>query len=48
MYLKGDIKPVLHPKIYALEELPIGLKALASRNTTGKVVVCPNRKTAKL
>lgn len=39
MYEKGQLKPLIYPKIFKLSEVPEALKLLASRESYGKVVV---------
>ncbi|RIA84971.1 hypothetical protein C1645_782924 [Glomus cerebriforme] len=43
LFASGKLKPVVYEKFfYGLDNVKVGLKAIASRNTYGKVVVIPN------
>eukprot|EP01113_Clastostelium_recurvatum_P049666 TRINITY_DN9244_c0_g1_i3.p1 TRINITY_DN9244_c0_g1~~TRINITY_DN9244_c0_g1_i3.p1 ORF type:complete len:335 (-),score=75.97 TRINITY_DN9244_c0_g1_i3:324-1328(-) len=39
MYARRSVRPLLYPRKYSFAELPVALSDLASRKTTGKVVV---------
>ncbi|GBB86736.1 hypothetical protein RclHR1_13130002 [Rhizophagus clarus] len=43
LFASGKLKPLVYKKVfYGLDNVKVGLKAIANRNTFGKVVVIPN------
>jgi len=39
MYARGQLRPLIYPKIFKLRELPEALKLLGSRKSYGKIVI---------
>jgi NADPH2:quinone reductase len=43
LFAGGKLKPLVYEKIFhGLDNVKVGLKAIANRNTFGKVVIIPN------
>ena len=49
LFASGKLKSIIYEKVFhGLDDVKVGLKAIASRNTYGKVIVLLNSRSSKL